>query len=186
MPYYTRLTYNSLDWTEPSGLEGKCSGKHEYLFECIAQFGFEEWYRSELFRRNEDGETWQYGYWQCFNDPHDVYAGNSLLDFKVYTKKCHQPCGHQGRYIEVADYKEVHVLSAIEREDAEGEFDDELSIIRNCLVKNGVHITHFDDKPRGNPIFNMKFKITDETYRFEENKVFNNVARDYRFLVVEY
>lgn len=184
MPYYSRLTYNSLDWKMPSGLEGKCLGHQRYLFECLAQFGFEEWYRSSDFQIEEEGEIWQYGYWQCFNDPNDEYAGNTLEDFLVYTKRCNGNCGKYGRCIKVARYSNIYVLSKEERSHIEEYFSESLDVVRNILLNNNVNVYNFDTLPGGNSRINIKFKLSDEIYCFNDEKEFQ--PSDFRFDVIEF
>ncbi len=58
---YARLSYNTLNWNQPSGPNGKSRnlGVHEFDF----GFGFEEWLCSDqLILSNKDGLKYHYGY----------------------------------------------------------------------------------------------------------------------------
>jgi hypothetical protein len=88
MAYYTRLTYNSQNWHQPSGPIGKCGGDNSRLWEYTAGFGFEEWYRNPKFQKKDENRViWQFGYWQCFNNPNN-HPAKVEKDFTTYTRKC--------------------------------------------------------------------------------------------------
>jgi hypothetical protein len=184
MGYFTRLTFNSNHWQNPSGPEGKCPGlPGAPLWECSAGFGFEEWYRSENFRRTENGDVWQYGYWQCFKNPGNHAAG-VYADFNVYTRKCIGGCdgANMGTSLHVARYTEITVLSMNERLEAINYFDAALQDIRGNLEQLGldVHDT-FVGQPNGYPQLNIKFRISDETYVFDGVRPFTPERGGYRF-----
>jgi len=184
MGHFTRLTFNSNHWQNPSGPDGKCPGSPgSPLWECSAGFGFEEWYRSEKFQRTENGEIWQYGYWQCFKNPGNHAAG-VYADFNVYTRQCTGGCdgSNRGRPLHVAHYTEITVLSREERLEAINYFDVALQDIRGSLQKLGVDVDDtFVGQPNGYPQLNIKFRITDETYAFQKSEPFKLDMGEYRF-----
>lgn len=168
MSYYTRLTFNSLDWTEPSGEYGKCPGINNW--ECISGFGFEEWYRSNLFQINKNGEIWQYGYWQCFKNPRTNIPG-IYKDFSVYTRFCEDGCtgDNGGRGYLVAKYDEIYVLNENERIAAINIFGNALNSIRNLLFNMGVDVDdNYDNQPNTFPKINIKFRLVDEKYLYNQ------------------
>ena len=177
MAYKTRLTFNSKDWQQPSGAYGKCPGTNNW--ECIAGFGFEEWYRNKDFQRDENGQIWQYGYWQCFKNPKTHPAG-VYEDFTVYTRECPQGCtgDNQGKWYKVANYKKVVVLTADERNNAVTIFLNQLQQIRQTLQNMGVNVNnYFNGQPLSKittgfecPKINIKFLIEDEEYIFHEKQ----------------
>ena len=167
MAYKTRLTFNSKDWQQPSGAYGKCPGDNNW--ECRAGFGFEEWYRNKDFQRDENGQIWQYGYWQCFKNPDTLSAG-VYEDFTVYTRECPQGCkgNNKGKWYTVARYKKVVVLTAEERIEAVQHFNNQIQHIRQTLQNMGLDvINYFDGQPDGFPQLNIKFLIEDEEYVFQ-------------------
>lgn len=173
MTYKTRLTYNTMNWQEPSGLQGKCpGGMNGSLWECNSGFGFEEWYRSELFQRTVAEQKWQYGYWQCFKNINNHNSGE-YRDFSVYTRHCPSGCvgNNSGSWYEVAKYKKIVVLTNEERHEAVHYFADQLLNIRNQLqIINVDVINWFDEHPNNHPKLNIKFMLSDEHFVFGEQK----------------
>jgi hypothetical protein len=173
MAYYTRLTYNSKDWRLPSGPIGKCGDDNSLLWEFTAGFGFEEWYRNPKFQvKDENGVTWQFGYWQCFNNPNNHKAA-IYKKFDVYTRICNYPLNTPTRNIKVANYKEVHVLDEKERSLIHSYFQNEIIEIRGLLAQtsrrdgNLIDINNnFDGEPSGQSRFNIRFRLEDEDYVF--------------------
>ncbi len=176
MAYYTRLTYNSKDWHLPSGPIGKCGDYTSLLWEFTAGFGFEEWYRNPKFQvKDENGVTWQYGYWQCFKNPNNHNAG-IYEDFEVYTRINNNPPNTLTRNIKVAIYKKIHVLDQNERSLLDRHFQNEIIEIRDLLAqtskRDGTLIdvnNNFDYEPSGQSRFNIKFRLEDENYVFANN-----------------
>ena len=189
MAYYTRLTYNSQNWLLPSGPLGKCGNNNSLLWEFTAGFGFEEWYRNSNFQvKDENGVTWQYGYWQCFKNPNN-HPAEIYLDFTTYTRKCKK---EGAQIIRVADYSEITVLSKKERDDCCGLFSNELADVRSQLQNlhksDGRLIdvnNHFDNQPGGFPQLNIKFRLKDETYLFPEGQNFKIERGGFRFGLYE-
>jgi hypothetical protein len=171
MAYRTRLTPNTNDWKTPSGRYGKCPGINNW--ECLAGFGFEEWYRSELFREtDEKGKVWQYGYWQCFQTLTSHPPGE-YIDFTVHTRVCPKGCtgNNKGEWYEVAHYKRVFVLSENERASASIRFANGILQIRKTLGNLGVDVvSNFDSPPINYYKFNIKFLVEEEDYRYNNKK----------------
>jgi hypothetical protein len=190
MAYYTRLTYNSQNWQLPSGLIGKCGNSNSLLWEFTAGFGFEEWYRNPNFQINdENGVTWQYGYWQCFKNPNNHSQG-VYKDFTAYTRKCKKE-GAQN--IKVAFYTEIRVLSKTERDDScivfSNEFAEVRSQLQNLQRRDGRLIgvnNHFDNQPGGFPQLNIKFRLKDEKYLFPKSQNFKIERGGFRFGLYEW
>lgn len=184
MAYFTRLAFNKNNWQNPSGPEGKCPGlSGSPLWECSAGFGFEEWYRSKNLRRTENGEIWQYGYWQCFKNPRNHAAG-VYADFNVYTRKCIGGCdgSNMGSSLHVARYTEITVLSMNERLEAINDFDAALRDIRGQLLDFDVNVQErFDNEPNKHPKLNIKFRISDEMFVFDGVRPFTPKRHGYRF-----
>lgn len=171
MPF-ARITFNSNDWKHPSGLFGKCPG----LWETEKGFGFEEWFRNKSFQKEENGETWQYGYLQCFKSAKN-HKGRTFQNVDIFTRQCHCRAKNiDNRFIAVAHYNSIYVLTDKERIIAEEEFEDELQNVRNELVDLEVDvINHFDPHPDGLPKINFKFKVRDENYLFDSiNPIYCN------------
>ena len=189
MLYYKRLTYNSQNWKLPSGPIGKCGNNNSLLWEFTAGFGFEEWYRNPNFQINdENGVTWQYGYWQSFKNPNNHPAG-VYKDFTTYTRKCKR---EGAQIIRVADYSEITVLSKKERDDCCSLFSNELADVRSQL--QNLHRSdrrlidvnnHFDNQPGGFPQLNIKFRLEDETFLFPEGQNFKIERGGLRFGLYE-
>ena len=163
MPF-ARITYNSKDWKHPSGPFGKCPK----LWETEKGFGFEEWYRNESFQKEEHGEIWQYGYLQCFKSAKN-HKGITYRNVDLFTRQCH--CGANNilnRFIAVAHYNSIYVLTDKERFIAEEEFGNELQDVRNELIGLGVDVVNnFDNHPDGLPKINFKYKVKDEKYLYD-------------------
>jgi hypothetical protein len=166
MAYQTRLTFNTEAWKNPSGAYGKCPGTANW--EYRAGFGFEEWYRSEALQREDNGQIWQYGYWQCFKNPQNHAAG-IYKNFTVYTRECLQGAkgNNSGLWYKVAHYKQVYVLTESERQQAMQDFKHQLEQIRSTLQTMGIDVhQYFDGQPDAFPQLNIRFMVTEETYMF--------------------
>lgn len=191
MKNYTRLTYNSNNWESPSRPNGKCLGNPaESLWEGRTGFGFEEWYRSDLFKREENGIWWQYGYWQCFKKP-KKQACNVYNDFSVYTRVC-APNNKTKANILVANYKNVEVLTKEQRLEACQYFDNSFKTIRTLLEQITTHegqkVDIVNDFDKGLGIYsklNIKYRLEDETYRFDTSQPFKLQRGGYRFGLYE-
>lgn len=81
MPLYLRLSYNSNNWTRPSGFEGKSinPGNHENLY----GFGFEEWFFSKNRFLNKQGEFCHFAYLDPLRDFDSV--NDTKQDLVLYT-----------------------------------------------------------------------------------------------------
>lgn len=191
MKYYTRLTYNTNNWESPSGPIGKCSGKTTgSLWESRTGFGFEEWYRSDLFKRQENGVWWQYGYWQCFKKP-KKRSCNVCDDLSVYTRVC-APNNKTKANILVANYKHVEVLTHNQRFEACSYFNNSFKTIRTLLeqitTQDGKKVDIVNDFDKGLGIYsklNIKYRLEDETYLFDTNQIFELQRGGYRFGLYE-
>ncbi len=192
MGYYTRLTYNSKDWHLPSGPIGKCGDVNSLLWEYTAGFGFEEWYRNPKFQvKDENGVTWQYGYWQCFKN-HNNHPARFYKDFDVYTRICNNWQIGPTSNIKVANYKEIHVLDEKERSSIDRHFQNEIIEIHDFLAqttKRDVTLVdvnnNFDGEPSGQSRFNIKFRVEDEDYVFADNSIMRIERGGFRFGVYE-
>lgn len=82
---YARLSYNTQNWSQPSGPNGKSRnrGVHEFDF----GFGFEEWLFSDhLFLRDKEGVKYHYGYLEGI---HKNYKPNDEQDsLTLFTINC--------------------------------------------------------------------------------------------------
>jgi hypothetical protein len=82
MAYIAKLVCNRLGWTFPSGLDAKNENTQSQLFEAIHHFGFEEWLFSKSHQVTLNGETFNFGYIECFknsNEFHDeIYLTTKL------------------------------------------------------------------------------------------------------------
>lgn len=191
MAFYTRLTPNTKDWTEASGKEGKCSGAQNTLFEGINNFGFEEWYRSELFQETDPrGITWQYGYWQCFkNTDKKKYLPGVYKDFTVYTRFCTDSIyGTKTSQITnqlVAHYAEIEVLNTDQRERAHALFNSKFADIKECLKRCSGNDEAFDWHISNYHLFNIRFNLQHESYVFHEHNVLDLELKGNRFGVYE-
>lgn len=188
MALYTRLTPNSNNWEAPSGREGKCSGKSSSLFEYRAGFGFEEWYRSPDFRHvDKNGVLWQYGYWQCFKNPRGRNSRPGLYkDFTVYTRICDFNNAKKlfaNRV--VAKYIELEVLNKEERKLSKILFETSLKNIRAKLLDMKLDVGAFDFHEVQFPLLNIRFKVSNEDYQFENKQELNVKLRGNRFGLYE-
>ena len=113
-------------------------------------------------------------------------------EFEVYTRICSHSQNRLIRNIKVATYKEVHVLDQDERNLWDRHFKNEIIEIR-CLLaqtskRDGTLIdvnNNFDREPSGQSRFNIKFRLEDEDYMFENNKNIPIERGGFRFGVYE-
>lgn len=82
MAYIAKLVCNRLGWTVPSGLDAKNEKKQSQLFEANYHFGFEEWLFNKSHQVTLNGETFNFGYIECFKNSkefHDeIYLATKL------------------------------------------------------------------------------------------------------------
>lgn len=167
-----RITFNTLDWSNPSGKSGKCPGK---LWEKQAGFGFEEWYRNKSFQKEEEGEIWQYGYLQCFKEFNN-HKGMTYFDVDFFTRQCN---GYKSNWILAAKYRSIYVLNDKERMAAVQYFSNELLSIRTELIRMGIDVaSYYDNQPDNYPQLNFKFMIKEENYLFNIQSPINYVPKN--------
>jgi hypothetical protein len=68
MAYIAKLVCNRLGWTVPSGLDAKSDNTEYGPFEAHHHFGFEEWLFNEQHKINIKGETYFFGFVECFRN----------------------------------------------------------------------------------------------------------------------
>jgi hypothetical protein len=157
MPYLTRMSWNSLDWTKPSGISNKCAGRgiNYNLFECENGFAWEEW----NFKFNEHIDSYCYGYLECFNNKKkskiEIYK-----ELHIYTRKCEKNCQKNSKSIcfYLGYFKELEVLSVKENETIIEIIKNNLNLLSESL--RSINIKNSKDliTSKGDAMHNIRFK----------------------------
>ncbi len=154
--YFTRLTSNFENWSQPSGPDGKCQAADpsKPIYEQIHGFGWEEWLFEEYFKNQGNIEASCLGFLEAFN-------GKNLAP-KVYDRiYLFTRVGENKAGIEPGDYylgyiDSVKRIQAIKREEED---------VENCLVSKGIKGQGF--RPMLPFAYNISFKVKDVHVDFE-------------------
>lgn len=168
---YTRLSYNSNNWENPSGPIGKSRnrGVHEYDY----GFGFEEWlFSKNHFLLDKNGEKCCYGYLEGINKNYTEGDENEPLVLFTINNNLHQ------RFI-VGEIKIWQPINEIESANLIQQNPELIETMREQVAEstnnNVVALEKFDfhrDNQNGHQLFNIKFKQI--SFIFNTNNPVNN------------
>lgn len=154
---YTRLSYNTQDWHQPSGPNGKSRNKgvHEYDY----KFGFEEWLCSEnCFLPDENGERYHYGYLEGIHKNYKQGDENDSLF--LFTIQCATKQRFKVAEIKVwkkVDPSESHYI-AQQNPMLVKSMKNNISVVTNnfqmAITKFNLHVNN----QNGFQLFNIKYK----------------------------
>lgn len=145
---YTRVSYNTQNWINPSGSEGKSISNT--TFESCG-FGMEEWLFNDLFLKDGD----HYGYIEGLKGYREGDENEPLILFSIHHSS-------KDRYI-VAIIDQWEKLDTTEASVLINDFSQPISEIRNQIsilqnINIELALQNFDRHISNNTFFNIKFK----------------------------